>query len=161
LYDTQTGRRRVRVTAAATYLAGAQVAVAADGRYVAASHGASQKFQLWRADGKGQPLFSGELVDFFPEHLAFSADGRLVAATSADGKYLASGGADTTAVVWDLPELLKRVPRLPVPAQPTAEQIDLWWAYLGSNDPARAGEALWMFGHLPAEALALFKQRLR
>jgi len=82
-------------------------------------------------------------------------------AVAKDGRRMASGGADTTALVWDLPELVRRLPAKSPPPTATAEKLDLWWAYLGSNDPARSGEALRMFRHFPREALALFQARLK
>jgi WD40 repeat protein len=102
-------------------------------------------------------LANGQVTDPIAAHV-----GQIDAlAVSADGKYLASGSADSTVVMWDLPELLKRVPRFPLPVQITPEQRDTWWANLGSNDPAAAGDAIWALTHLPDEAVALFKERLR
>jgi hypothetical protein len=53
------------------------------------------------------------------------------------------------------------VPRPPSSGAPLAEQLDLAWSGLGSNDATRAGAAIWWLTTHPNEALTLFKQRLQ
>src|SRR5207302_1973926 len=63
----------------------------------------------------------------------------LALAFNADGSRLASGSADTTAVVWDFAALR---PKPTPPAGPaTPDQLDRWRADLGSDDGPAAGAA--------------------
>ncbi|MFL5339677.1 MAG: hypothetical protein ACJ8F7_05870 [Gemmataceae bacterium] len=79
-------------------------------------------------------------------------------AFSADGSRLASGAAETTAVVWDFAKLR---PMLPAVATPTVAQLDAAWNDLGSADGKIADAAAWLLARAGEPAVALLKQRVQ
>ncbi len=78
-------------------------------------------------------------------------------AFAADGKYAVSGCDDSTALVWDLPALLKRK-RVPAPLK--AGELERLWTDLGSKDWSTAIDAVDRLVEFPDDALALLKQRV-
>jgi WD40 repeat protein len=80
----------------------------------------------------------------------------LCAAISPDGKAIASGGDDTTILLWDAADLL--------PKTPTADlgdtERDRLWGDLRSKDPAVAYQAILALLGSPDEAAALIKGRV-
>src|SRR5262249_42995991 len=64
---------------------------------------------------------------------------------------------DTTALVWDTSAL----PAAPLLRDRADERSGDLWAALGSTDAAEAYRAGWTLTHRPAEAVALFRERLR
>jgi hypothetical protein len=77
---------------------------------------------------------------------------------SADGKLLASGSRDTTALVWDLTGKLQR--ERPA-ARLSATQLDSLWAHLAGSDAAHAYRAIWSLAAVPQQAVPFLDQRLR
>jgi RNA polymerase sigma factor (sigma-70 family) len=75
-------------------------------------------------------------------------------AFSADGRRLASSSADATTLVWDL--------TAGAPAGAAGEkEIAAWWADLAGGDAARASDAAWHLAAAPGPAVALLRQHLR
>jgi WD40 repeat protein len=70
----------------------------------------------------------------------------------ADGRRFATGGADGTALVYDLTTLPRARAK---PGKPEA-----LWADLASPDPGEAYAAVWELAAAPADAVALVKERV-
>src|SRR5262249_3132068 len=71
-----------------------------------------------------------------------------------DGKTLVSGDASTVALLWDLAAPAKQ-------AKPTADELDVLWKQLASEDAAVAYRAQWQLVAVPAKAIGLLKKNLR
>jgi hypothetical protein len=78
---------------------------------------------------------------------------------SGDGRWLASVGKDTTAVVWDLAKVLSA--GKPLPAKLSGKQLQGCWDDLAGKDAARAYRSVWMLVNVPEQSLALIGSRLR
>jgi WD40 repeat protein len=121
--------------------------------------------------------------------LAFSPDGRLVAAASRgglwvwavptgrllltlthgktveslvfspDGRWLASAGEGHTALVWDVAGALAEA----LPREPvlTRTQQEALWADLGKDDSRRAHQAVWRLAAAGADAVRFLRPRLQ
>jgi hypothetical protein len=76
-------------------------------------------------------------------------------AFSRDGRLLASGGANGTIIIWNVPKDDFLTPVL------KADQVVAFWQALGDSDAASANRALAGLAAAPAQALPLFKERLR
>jgi dipeptidyl aminopeptidase/acylaminoacyl peptidase len=123
-------------------------AVSKDGRIIATASGElmeSGVIRIWEVSSGGERTqFQGHIREV--ESLAFSPDGR----------FLVSGGDDTTALVWDV---AGRVPR---PAQPlAAEQLAHYWDDLSSLDAAKGFKALRAFTANPARSVPVLAERLK
>jgi hypothetical protein len=79
-------------------------------------------------------------------------------AFTPDGRTLASGGSDTTILLWDLTGGA-RDGRLK-PAALTAAQLDGLWSDLG-GDAGKAEHALWALARAPAQGVPFLRERLR
>src|SRR5207253_2355504 len=79
-------------------------------------------------------------------------------AFSADGKVLASGSFDTTALVWNVPDLL---PHRPGRATVPTGELDVLWRDLGDADAAKAYRAIWSLTAVPRQGVRLLQTRLR
>jgi hypothetical protein len=75
---------------------------------------------------------------------------------SSDGKTLASGSRDTTALLWDMTKFLEA-------AKPQPAKVDAAtrWTDLLGTDAARAFDAICSFATTPAESIAFLKERAR
>jgi hypothetical protein len=89
--------------------------------------------------------------------LALPYRSALTVAFAADGRTLATGHGDGTALLWDVTGL-RAGPR---PGGPTAAALPRWWADLLGPDAPTAFRALWALTRAPAEAAALANQHLR
>ena len=72
---------------------------------------------------------------------------------------LASGGSDTTTLLWDVSAALR-----PEPAgskRLSAADLAQYWAWLGDADPARSYVALWALAAAPGQAVPLLGKHLR
>jgi RNA polymerase sigma factor (sigma-70 family) len=160
LWETATGRERraIRVEDFVTsvgfspdgkWLAtasnGSFVSVSADGRPLEDSD--KGKVTLWS-------LATGKKIHRF----ASPQGGVRAIAFSPDGKKLASGGNDTTILLWDLTRLRLRQP---APPALSARAKDALWADLAGTDAARAYRAIWILARAPKQAVALLGKRLR
>jgi hypothetical protein len=156
-----------------------------DGKLLAA--GCKDTVYLWDSAGKERARMGGHRGAI--NAIAFSADGKMLASAGADGtvqvwdpvagkllktlgkhkgqalavafapnsQILASGGEDKTLMIWDIS------PRIFIPAKPvelTAKVFDDLWEQLGSDDFAKANQAV---GTLAAskQAIPLLCDRVR
>src|SRR5262249_28844669 len=123
---------------------GRTLAFSPGGRMVAS--GSWQVVQVWEvATGQERLAFRahrGEVmsVAFFP-----------------DGRRLATGSPDTTAVVWDLPQCTfgGSVVKL------TPADLEKTWTDLLGDDGRKSYRALWTLAAAPKEALPLLRSRLK
>jgi hypothetical protein len=162
-------------------------AFSADGRLLALNHLDKPRdtLRLWEIATTAEILSLPAASDSRP---AFSADGRMLAfvtpsweiqiwdlvrgrewrrfkgfdagvtwlAFSPDGRKLLSGLDNSTLLVWDVGP-----PATSPPAIPGADAAARAWDDLAGEDAARAFRARWALVSAPADALALFKDRLR
>jgi WD40 repeat protein len=75
-------------------------------------------------------------------------------AASSDGESLATGGADSTVLVW-------RTPATAGDAKLSPREVAAAWEDLASTKTRRSYEGLWRLARSPAEAVGLFRERLR
>jgi RNA polymerase sigma factor (sigma-70 family) len=125
----------------------ASLAFSADGKTLAAGGDVASGLRLWDlATGNELVRFQG--MEASASQLAFSTDGRR----------LASGLANGTALIWDLETTLRR------PAARTRDfspaEIDRWWSELAAEDARRGQVALWALAAVPQQAVPWFKARL-
>jgi dipeptidyl aminopeptidase/acylaminoacyl peptidase len=103
---------------------------------------------LWEmVTGKERGRFVGHAVEV--NAVAFAPDGRSVA----------SGSVDTTALIWDVTGL--RTAENAPPLVLSAGQRDGFWRDLAGNDAAKAFEAIWALTATPRETVAFMHNRLR
>jgi WD40 repeat protein len=79
-------------------------------------------------------------------------------AFAADGKTLASGGYDTTALVWDVSGLPEGKGE---PAELDSGQLEKLWSELAGDDATKAYQAIQMLAGAPRQAVSLLQARLR
>ncbi len=80
----------------------------------------------------------------------------LCAAISPDGKTIASGGADTTILLWNVADLLPKTPA----THPTVQDLNRLWDDLRSDDAPTAYKAVLALLGAPEQAAALLKERV-
>jgi hypothetical protein len=141
LIETATGAVRLKVPRATATLATA--ALAPDSRLLALTEG--PEVLLWdTAAGKQVAKLVGH-------------QGTVGALTfTADGKSLATGSADGTALVWDVTAARKQIPAAAWPADGVSP-----WDDLASQDAGVAHRAVWALADNPGKAEALLKARVK
>jgi WD40 repeat protein len=77
-------------------------------------------------------------------------------AFAPDGRTLASGGLDSTILLWDITGQFGK----PHPPEPTAKELDSLWADL-RGDAAKAERALWTLVFSPKQTMPFLTERLR
>jgi RNA polymerase sigma factor (sigma-70 family) len=133
---------------------------------------------LRRCDDSGLPGTFFEVLAFSPDsRLLASSDGRAVhvwdVATagkvctfrghrgevcslsfSGDGQRLASGGEDSTVLIWDV--------TLPAPqlGEVGEKEVAAWWDDLASTDAARAWAAVWRLAEAPDASVPFLRRQL-
>src|SRR5262249_25434591 len=99
------------------------------------------------ASGQVRTRFAGHFG--FPGPMVFSPDGRT----------LATGSSDTTALIWDVTGW-GTGGRLPA-EQPSAGGLQTLWADLAAANAQAAPRAVWTLTAAPGPAVALLKEKLR
>jgi hypothetical protein len=95
---------------------------------------------------------TGKLIGQLPE-----AQGKILSvAFSPDGKALASGGWDTTVLLWDV----TRWQLSESPAQPRTNTLQTYWADLAGDAP-KAFRAIQALADWPEQTVPFLKERLR
>jgi RNA polymerase sigma factor (sigma-70 family) len=118
-----------------------ELAFSADSRLLASSDG--DAVHVWEAATAGAVCtFRGHRGEV--RALAFSGDGRR----------LASGGEDSTVLVWDVT----------LPSPPAGDvgekEVAAWWADLAGADAGRAYAAVWRLAEVPGESVPFLHRRL-
>ena len=84
---------------------------------------------------------------------------REAAAFSPDGRMLATGGTDTTALVWDVTGRMRAGRLEMVDLSPDA--LSAAWRALAGDDAQEAYRALWSLASAPDQAVPFLKEHLR
>ncbi|MCI0460403.1 MAG: PQQ-binding-like beta-propeller repeat protein [Gemmataceae bacterium] len=79
-------------------------------------------------------------------------------AFAPDGKTLVTGGGNTTALVWDVPRLLKEGRK---PGELSAQELEKLWTELGDQDAGKGYRAGWSLAAVPARSIPFLAERLR
>jgi WD40 repeat protein len=78
-------------------------------------------------------------------------------AIAPNSRLLASGQADGTILVWDLPPSAEPNAN---PEKFEAKQLELWWTDLGGADARKAHAAIWGYVTIPERTVAWLRGRL-
>jgi WD40 repeat protein len=116
----------------------------------------------------GRILFWDTATGNFLGRLTTNAGDTLALACSPDGKLLASGNSDTTALIWQIP----RFPPSPqlssspassnrkLPTELSEEQCRAGWRDLAAKDAGKAYWALWSFAACSKDAVPYLAKKL-
>ena len=122
----------------------AGAAFSQDGRLLAQSR-TNNSVSIWE-------LSTGKEIGQLKGHL-----GIVDALTFApDGKSVATGGRDTTGLVWELPK-----PATVANSKPPEVNLESRWKELAGEDAAKAYEAIWALAGAPGPAIAYLRDNLR
>jgi hypothetical protein len=78
---------------------------------------------------------------------------------TANGRRLASGGADSTILIWDVTGRLRDGDRRP--AKLSEKELEALWGDLAEADTVRAGRAVWALVAVGPQTVSLLGERLR
>jgi WD40 repeat protein len=148
VYETVTGRQIVRITAALGHYRG--LAFSPDGCLLAAT--GQDALHIWESATGKRLLYleaKGRLTQWNGSTFAACL------AVAPDGKMLATGHADGTALLWDLASAWAG---LTPPAGPI--DAEACWTDLAAADAAKAQAAIERLASAPAKALPLLKKHL-
>jgi hypothetical protein len=144
LWSVATGKKRFSLSGLEQAVYG--LAFSPDGRLLAGTgEGQTKGVCLWEML-TGQEV--GRFVGPVGECVAFAPSGRTVA----------SGGADSSVLLWDVTGGMKAT--LAQPARDSAMTLERLWDNLG-GDAAKAHAAVWQFVAVPAQAVSLLEARLQ
>src|SRR5262249_7756077 len=85
--------------------------------------------------------------------------GVTAAALSSDGGRVASAGWDTTALIWDVADLVHR--RSQEAAKLSANELDAAWTDLGGRDATTAYQAIWRLTAASEQTMSLLKRHVK
>jgi RNA polymerase sigma factor (sigma-70 family) len=146
LWDVITGRALLRIDGLDFVNA---VAVAPDARTVAVATGWTNGGITLLETRKGKVLLDLRGPGSYVRTLAFSPN----------GKTLASGQRDTTALVWDLAPGLRRLD--PATGELSGEELQSRWAQLAGGDAPKGRAAVEALTASPRAAIPFLKKRLQ
>jgi RNA polymerase sigma factor (sigma-70 family) len=148
LLDAATGTEQLKIEGA-----GGAVAFSSDDRTLIAVKDDYKTLGLW-------DLLTGKEIRAFEGHRSWVTS----LAFSPDGKALASGSDDTTALVWDVAAVV-RGDKGPKPAEAAPElapkELESLWADLGGADVPKARQALMTLAASLAQTVPFLKERLQ
>jgi WD40 repeat protein len=150
LWDVLSGKSVVSVNAAGATTATTALTCSADGRLLVwAESDAARTIRLYDALGARE-------LGKFGGHMGYVH--ALALHTTGERPVLVSGSYDSTALVWDLRNIMEEVrkgtPRL------ASEPADRLWAELGSDDAAAMHRASWVLVAAGEEAVPVLARRL-
>jgi RNA polymerase sigma factor (sigma-70 family) len=143
LWEVATGRERTQLPA----LNPQRMAFSPDGRVLVLGDRDGALRLCWATTGQELRRLRGHRNEI--TYFAFSPD----------GKMLVSGSWDTTALVWDISDLLER--KQDPPGELEAGQREALWTDLASGDAALAYRAMQALAAAPQQTVPFVKARLR
>jgi RNA polymerase sigma factor (sigma-70 family) len=147
IWNVAAGKEQVRLRGQSWIVS---LAFSASSRVLAAGEEQAGRIQLWEVS-TGQKIRQIDGPQGALTCLAFAPGGRT----------LASGGSDTTIVLWNLAGTAKTAapPDATAPAA-TPAALDRLWSDLGT-DAAKAYAGIWALARAPKQSVSLLKDKLR